>query len=29
MYRKIFVTGVVMKTDSYPRFSNGTGFEGM
>ncbi|TRX94663.1 hypothetical protein FHL15_004435 [Xylaria flabelliformis] len=28
-YRDIFVSGAVRKTNSYPRFSNGTGFEGL
>jgi hypothetical protein len=27
-YNKLFVIGAVRKTNSYPRFSNGTGFEG-
>jgi hypothetical protein len=28
-YQNLFVTGVVRKTEAYPRFSSGTGFEGM
>ncbi|KAH8647763.1 cytochrome P450 [Xylariales sp. PMI_506] len=28
-YHRLFVTGAVMRTDAYPRFSNGTGFEDM
>ncbi|KAI3320681.1 cytochrome P450 [Xylariaceae sp. AK1471] len=28
-YNKLFVTGAVRKTSSYPRFSSGTGFEDM
>jgi len=28
-YQNLFVTGAVRKTASYPRFSSGTGFEGM
>ncbi|KAI1427558.1 cytochrome P450 [Xylaria sp. FL1777] len=28
-YNEIFVVGAVRKTDSYPRFSSGTGFEDM
>jgi hypothetical protein len=28
-YQSLFVTGAVRKTEAYPRFSSGTGFEGM
>jgi hypothetical protein len=28
-YQTLFVTGAVRKTEAYPRFSSGTGFEGM
>lgn len=28
-YGKLFVTGAVRKSDTYPRFSRGTGFEGI
>jgi hypothetical protein len=28
-YQNLFVTGAVRKTEAYPRFSSGTGFEGM
>jgi hypothetical protein len=27
-YQTLFVTGAVRKTEAYPRFSSGTGFEG-
>jgi hypothetical protein len=28
-YQNLFVTGAVRKTEAYPRFSSGTGFEGI
>jgi hypothetical protein len=28
-YQTLFVTGAVRKTEAYPRFSSGTGFEGI